>query len=128
MHQPDSWHEMLEPPPGGLARLVASVDSRPNKRPGAHWQAYAATASAVVFVLALGIADYAHNALQRRIRQAIESALQAPADNRIEVENGAAIELPSNDSNVRIFRIASLPSKSMARQPPSGAEQSPRRF
>lgn len=113
MQQPDSWHAMLEPPPGGLARLVASVDSRRTKPGTTHWQSYATAASVLVFVLALGIADYAHNAPQRRVRQAIETALQ-PSTAGIQVENGAALELPSSRSDVRIFRIAVLPAAPIA--------------
>jgi hypothetical protein len=65
----------------------------------------------IVFGMALCFALQAHrNSPEYRFRHAMEVALRpaAPADD-IHVENGAALEVPSADPNVRIYWIAWLP-------------------
>jgi hypothetical protein len=56
--------------------------------------------------MAVAAIDFRQHAPQRKLHAAIQTALHA--DRLIRVENGAAIELPSNRPDVRIFMIARL--------------------
>ena len=106
----DAWRYMLEPPTGGLARLVESVQRQRNA--ARHPFALAAIGAACALLIAVGTMryEYLRNEPQRRIESAIRAALEPPQ--QIRVENGAALELPSSRSDVRIFLIASLPANS----------------
>lgn len=112
MHEDDTWRESLslEPPAGGLSRLIAAVQARRVRRAHTHWQTYVAISGAFAFLLAFGVLNYLRTAPQRSIRTAIQATLRAPVDDGIHVENGAALELPSSDPNVRVFLIASIAS------------------
>ncbi len=108
----DDWREMLEPPPGGLARLIGSIESTRARnfqlRPRF---AFAAVGATLAIAAVCGVALHAHwNSPEYRLRNAIEAALRPAADGPgIQVENGAALEIPSADPNVRIYWIAQLP-------------------
>ncbi|MBS0591030.1 MAG: hypothetical protein JSR65_10395 [Proteobacteria bacterium] len=111
IHSAD-WHEMLDPPVGGLARLIDAVEiahaSRSRWRPAV---ALVGASAAIVFCAVFGFAwQVHHNSPEYRFRHALEAALRpaAPAQG-IQVENGAALEISSTDPNVRIYWIAQLP-------------------
>jgi len=108
----DNWREMLDPPVGGLARLIDAVETTRASR--SHWRpafALFGASSVAVFGAALGLAwQVHHSSPESRFRQALEAALRpATAAQGIQVENGAALEIPSADPNVRIYWIAQLP-------------------
>jgi hypothetical protein len=104
------WRESLEPPAGGLARLVAAVEAQRAHRVG-NWPRLALAGTALASLLAVVVgADLRRSAPERRIRAALTAAVQpAPNDEHMHVENGAALELPGGDSRVRMFWIAQLP-------------------
>lgn len=108
----DDWREMLDPPTGGLMRLIDAVEAAPVSR--LRRSAAFALASAglvAVFGVALGFAWQAHrNSPEYRFQHALEAALRpaTPAQG-LQVENGAALEIPSADPTVRIYWIAQLP-------------------
>lgn len=108
----NDWRDALDPPPGGLTRLVDAIESSrargPRLRPRfALIGAGAMTAAVAVFGLALQIQS---NSPQHRLRSALEAALNPDAqDTGIRVDNGAAAEIPSANPNVRMYWIAQLP-------------------
>lgn len=105
----------LAPPPGGLGRLQRSVATR-YSRPRHHrlkW-AFASVVCAALVALAVGVPRWIiqgrrSDALHEAVRIAIEPSTSAGG---IHVMHGAAIELPSVQSNVRLYLVASVPSAS----------------
>jgi hypothetical protein len=108
----DGWREILEPPPGGLAQLIDAVESSRHRhfRPRPRF-AFAGISAAAMLVAVFGFAFQAHRSSpEYRLRRALQDALRPAADGLgIEVENGAALRVPSSDPNVRIYWIAQLP-------------------
>lgn len=107
MIEAEIWREQLEPPGGGLARLVAAVQTRRRRRPA--WAAFAAAGIAVAVLLGwvAGVTRQivARHAFVHVLNASVHSAPAGP----IRVAGGAALELPSSDPGVRIFAIAMLP-------------------
>lgn len=107
----DGWREMLEPPAGGLARLIGAVEAQ---RTAVPWRlrrlALAGAGAMVAFGLAFGLFLHrSQDTPEYRIRQAIEAALLPAAGlPKVSVENGAALEMPSANPNVRIYWIAQM--------------------
>ncbi len=99
----------LQPLPGGLRRLQITLDAAPRHTPAA-----GVHATAAVFGLALLAAvwilpgAFARHQQTTRLSAALYAAI-APSDKRILVTAGAAIELPSKDSSVRLYLLQSLP-------------------
>ena len=108
----NDWRESLDPPAGGLTRLVDAIESSRARslrlRPRFALIGVGATAAAVaVFGLALQIQ---RNSPQHRLRSALEAALSPGTEGAgIRVDNGAAVEIPSANPNVRMYWIAQLP-------------------
>jgi len=100
MNESDRVLPVLEPPPGGLARLLARRDSQ--LRAGPQWWALAAGAAvAVIWTATLPV--------QTEVRMQFSGArligerslgVSAPV-----FEHGRAVPLPSSDANVRIYRV-----------------------
>jgi hypothetical protein len=111
----DAWRYMLEPPAGGLARLVESVQTQRNAV--RYPFALAAIGAVCALLIAVGTMryQYLHNGPQRRIESALRAAFEPTQ--QIRVANGAALELSSSRADVRIFLIASLPMNSGAAAP-----------
>lgn len=107
----DDWREMLDPPAGGLTRLINSIES---SRSASLWRrprfALIGVAATGAFVVAFGLAlRVDHNSPEYRLRGALETALSpAAVSTDIRVENGAALEIPSANPNVRMYWIAQL--------------------
>ena len=100
MNESDRLLPLLEPPPGGLARLLARRDSHGRWAP--QWWALAAgAAAAVVWTAILSGQPEIHMQFSgaRLIGERTEG-VSAPI-----LEGGRAIPLPSSDANVRIYRI-----------------------
>lgn len=118
----DIWREQLDPPPGGLRRLIAAIEAHKPQPRRLHWQRYALASTAIVFVLMLMIIHPWRIPSELTIHRAIETAMQPVPYTGPQVENGAALELPSGNPNVRIFFVASLPVESSenAAHPNSG--------
>jgi uncharacterized protein (DUF58 family) len=98
----DDWKQMLDPPPGGLPRLIAAIGS--DRSPSRFLYALGlATAAALI----AGIAIERPPSRAQNIRAALESALEQRG--RVYVENGAALELPTSRPDVRMFIVAQIP-------------------
>ncbi len=100
----------LEPPAGGLARLRLHIDHRSARVPWYRALAWAAPLAACVAVAVIWLPPW----LARRQRTAAlvsavhrQMAAQTPVQG-IDVEDGAAIELPSGQANVRIYLVQSF--------------------
>lgn len=108
----DDWRETLDPPAGGLTRLVDAIESSRARslrlQPRFALIGVGAMAAVVaVFGLALQIQ---RNSPQHRLRSALEAALSLGAEDAgIRVDNGAAVEIPSANPNVRMYWVAQLP-------------------
>lgn len=103
MNEKDTWCDILEPPPGGLPRLVAAVQQR---RTSARWPAFAIAASATACVMAIGAAIYRHAEPQRRLDNALHAAIAAR--DTVRVTDGAALEMPSARTDMRLFIVARI--------------------
>lgn len=110
MHELERLLPMLEPPPGGLARLQrrlgAAATARLSRRPAFAWL----TASALC-LLTLALLLPPHLAQQRRdkalavaLRHAL--AMDLPASG-IRVDHGTAIAVPSGQPDVRLYLVRS---------------------
>lgn len=105
---------MLEPPPGGLSRLQRSTAAGRHRAGIPLWRWAPAVAAMCVSAVALAvlvspwIAQRQHtHAIVEGIEQQLASRLPAGG---IEVANGAAIELPSGQGNVKLYLVQSAPS------------------
>jgi hypothetical protein len=96
----------LTPPHGGLARLQHAVQQREHRYARARvWIAAGVTASLLVLSLLLMVPG----ALQRhRTDLVVQQALTTPPQTHF--DNGAYVTLPSNNPNVQILLVGSLPS------------------
>lgn len=104
---------MLEPPAGGLARLRRRIASG---QPRAHWPRWRFTwvAAACVLVVAALAAEAPTWIAQRRQTVAVTAALRQSLSPRLPAEgiaitDGAAIELPSGQDNVKLYLVQSAP-------------------
>jgi hypothetical protein len=100
MNEADRLLPVLEPPPGGLARLLARRDSQAHWTP--QWWALAAGAAAAVVWTALlsGQTEIRMRFSGARLIDERSEGVSAPV-----LEGGRAIALPSPDANVRIYRV-----------------------
>lgn len=103
----------IEPPAGGLARLQRRIASRAKSEPVfrvSRW-AWAATACATLAVAAILIQPWV--ARQQRTHALAAALRTAMAPDQpsggIRVIDGAAIEMPSGQSNVRLYLVQSTP-------------------
>lgn len=103
----------IEPPSGGLARLQRRIASRekPERASRVSRWALAATACAALVVAAILIQPWI--ARQQRAN-ALSAALRAAMVGNqpiggIRVTDGAAIELPSGQDNVRLYLVQTVP-------------------
>lgn len=103
MNPIDPWRESLDPPAGGLARLVRGVEARHAHPPHVDLR-LAFSASAVVLALALGIAHYQQEAQHRAFARQLRSAFEAERR-----EHGIARDLPSARADVRIVVLSAPP-------------------
>lgn len=101
------WRVTLDPPAGGLARLIESVQAQREARRRSFVPMSVGAVCALLLAIGVIRLDDRRTGPQRRIENAIRSALATDA--QVRVENGAALELPSSRPDVRIFLIASLP-------------------
>ncbi|MBO9662129.1 hypothetical protein [Dokdonella sp.] len=96
-----SWQRALDPPAGGLTRLMRSVEARRARPPRGQWRlAFAGAAAAIV--VAFGVAQHQREAPRRAFERHFQAALQAER-----AERGIARELPSTRTDVRIVVLAS---------------------
>ena len=96
-----TWQQAFDPPPGGLARLMRSVEARRARSPRRSWPlAFAGAAAAMV--IALGVAQHQRAAPQRAFERHFQAALDAERR-----ERGIAHEWPSARADVRIVVLAS---------------------
>lgn len=100
----------LEPPAGGLARLRLHIHDRAVRTPWYRALAWAAPLAACLAVAAIWLPPWLARrqrtaALVNAVRQQL--AVQAPVQG-IEVQDGAAVELPSGQANVRIYLVQSF--------------------
>ena len=100
MNESDRVLPVLEPPPGGLARLLARRDSP--LRAGPQWWALAAGAAAAVVWTAIlpGQTEIRMPFSGARLIGERSQGVSAPV-----LEGGRAVALPSSDVNVRIYRV-----------------------
>lgn len=92
-----AWQRPLEPPPGGLQRLMQSVERRRTPRSRLRPRLAFAGAAAAVLVLVAGVQ------LSHAPRRAFEHALQTAIEETGSVhERGIAHDLPSARADVRI--------------------------
>lgn len=96
----ESWRRTLDPPPGGLVRLMRDVDARRARAPRPTLRLVFAGAAACAMV-ALGLVQYRHEAPRRAFERHLQAALDAERR-----ERGIARELPSGRANVRIVVLA----------------------
>lgn len=103
---------IIEPPPGGLARLQGRIASRGQFRHASHVNRWAWAATACTALVVAVVAIQPRVAQQQRTK-ALETALRqdisADSAGGIRVVNGAAIELPSGQANVRLYLVQSVP-------------------
>lgn len=115
----------LEPLAGGLMRLQRHVAASYPSQSQRRWQLAGAFAVAAVLVgclwLPATVTQRRHNAeLVRALRQAM-----APSASGLQVFDGAAIELPSGQADVRIYFVQTGGSAPLAwRDPTSGSTSS----
>lgn len=111
MRELEQWLPTLEPPPGGLARLHARVASGHSlARPAiqASW-GWALAFCVAVAALAIWLPQWISHEQQTA---ALTAALRAtmspkPFATGIQVAHGAAIELPSGQTNVKLYLVQS---------------------
>jgi hypothetical protein len=104
----ESWHASLNPPPGGLERLMRAIDTQ-RKPEAARWPRFVIAAAFGVVLIGIGVINRpAQNAMQLRLKDAVQTALTTKIDTQVYVKNGAGLELPSSTPNVRIVWIAQL--------------------
>lgn len=103
---PESPFAAVEPPPGGLARLMRAVEAR--RAPARRRTRGIALATAVA--AALVVAGIARHAPQRAFERSLHAAItQAfPPDGSV-AERGIAAEWPSARADVRIVLLRPAP-------------------
>lgn len=98
-----------QPPAGGLHRLQQSLTEPAAARDRWTPRLLGTGAFAVViWVLCLMPGWWAQQQQQQRLNAVVQQAFSSP-DKAIEVTDGAAIALPSGQSNVRLYLVQSLP-------------------
>ena len=111
--EPAAWVEHLAPPPGGLTRLADAIGAQSRRT---HWRRPArwAIGAAAACVIVMSIAQqWPQWQTQRRLAMTIDSQVKAALygarkDSAATVINGAALEVHSDNPNVRIVWIAQL--------------------
>jgi hypothetical protein len=101
MNESERFLHVLEPPPGGLARLLARRNAQ-QVRWAPQWWALAAGAAAAMAWAAIlsGETQIQMRFSGARLIGERSEGLSAPV-----LEGGTAIALPSSDANVRIYRV-----------------------
>jgi hypothetical protein len=97
----------LQPLDGGLQRLQRTIDHRAGNAHRSGWRlaasAFAMSLLALAWLLPGVVAQHRQTAA---LVSAMRAAVAPPA-NGIEVVDGAAIELPSGQTNVRLYLVQS---------------------
>lgn len=108
MHESGRLFVDLSPPPGGLRRLQRRLDNqarlRPNQQPAFRIAASALALSVIAVALLLPGIVVQHQR-SAELATALRAAVAAPAGG-IQITNGAAIELPSGQANVRLYLVS----------------------
>lgn len=116
MRELESLLPDLEPPAGGLARLQRSIVSkrRRMRAPGWRW-AWAAVVCVLVAVTASWLSQWAVR--QQRTHAMLEALSDGvsprPPAGGIRVADGAAIELPSGQADVRLYLVQAASPRAM---------------
>lgn len=108
----------LQPPDGGLQRLQRTIDQRAGRTHVTGWRLAAGTLAMSLLVL---MWQFPGMLRQHRQTTALMSAMRkmlAPPADGIRVVGGAAIALPSDRSDVRLYLVQTMPSASPV-QPPA---------
>jgi hypothetical protein len=101
MNESDRVLPVLEPPPGGLARLLARRDARRVRWAPQWWALTAGVAAAVAWAAILsGETEIQMRFSGARLIGERSQGVSAPI-----LEGGTAVPLPSSDANVRIYRM-----------------------
>ncbi|HWG10580.1 MAG TPA: hypothetical protein VN693_03670 [Rhodanobacteraceae bacterium] len=113
MRELETLLPLLEPPPGGLARLQQKIAKRRHPSEQVSGRSHRRTwntALAAMVATAICVALVPHWVLQRRQTAMIAAALRRDVlpVNGIRVLNGAAIELPSGQPDVRLYLVQSV--------------------
>ena len=108
MHESDHLFIDLQPPPGGLQRLQRTV-ANPSDRRRRHSLRFAGASAFAMSLLALawllpGV--IARHRETTELVSALRAAVTPPTDG-IQVVDGAAIELPSGQTGVRLYLVQS---------------------
>ena len=109
MHESGHLFIELPPPPGGLQRLQRRLDNhaRRRQRPALRIAASALALSVLVLALAsLLPARVAQHQRSAKLASALRAAIAIPVSG-IRVTDGAAIELPSGQADVRVYLMQS---------------------
>lgn len=100
MSDTEAWKRPLDPPPGGLARLMQSVEAR-HARPPPRRARFAFAGAAVALLFACALTQYQREAPRRAFEHNLHAVLDAERR-----ERGIARELPSTRADVRIVVLA----------------------
>lgn len=120
MHEPDRLFIDLPPPHGGLQRLQRRLDhqARPRQQRPA-WRLAASALAVSVIALAARLPNLVvQHQRGAELASALRAAMVAPGSG-IRVRDGAAIELPSGQADVRLYLLQS----STPTRPPIEADQ-----
>ena len=104
---PGSPFASIDPPAGGLARLVRAVEA--GRAPARPWRlrGLAFATSATLLAIGVGLVRHApQRAFERQLHAALGDAL--PADGHV-AEHGIAAEWPSTRADVRILVLRPAP-------------------
>lgn len=109
MRELDDLLPTLQPPAGGLARLQRRIASQEKPRRAFRTNRWAWTATACSMLAVIAILIQPWIARQQRAN-ALAAAMRAAVagnqpTNGIRVTDGAAIELPSGQDNVRLYLV-----------------------
>lgn len=106
----------LQPPAGGLQRLQENLGNRPRRKPSVPWSPVAGTVAVAMLVLVWLVPGMlARHRQTTMLIDAMRSDV-APLDGQLHVANGAAVELPSGQSNMRLFLVQTTSTTESATQ------------
>jgi hypothetical protein len=106
----------LEPPAGGLLRLRHHVAASRSSQPQRRWQLASTFAVAATLIGCLWLPGaVTHQRRDAELVRALRQATAPPAGG-IQVVDGAAIELPSKQSDVRIYLVQMAGPASLAQR------------
>lgn len=115
----------LAPPPGGLARLQRSVAAsrRPASHIGLRWAVAGAACVAVAVIVAATLPPWIIR--QQRSNAIVQAFNRSAASSAttIRVANGAAIELPSGQANVKLYLVQTIRPIDRDRQEPGTSRE-----